>query len=705
MGAFTAVNRRAHTQATAYTIPADKVVQACKLAVKLPVPEKTNFWVSVSPGASCKYINTIAKRLAALNPGTVQAKWKSALDAAASNDNDNAMAAGNTLLYVHYVISMCHCPPPTWPDGVFVTSDGFAGPAAHIATAGKTLADTISSGVAAAIAVAQVALDEATALKPAVGAAPGDVGPSLEAQMQAAVAAQDFTLAASLLAQLQGQPATVAATPAKSLEAQVQEAAAKGDFTLVASLIAQISAQGAGAGANLDPAATVGGGGGAMSHENQVLALDRQIATASSAKQFAEALRLQKKQSDLRLVIGWEASKTQAVAESRFQDAAAFAHKIDLTLNPGTAEDDRLPRLRADLESAASAADYASCQRLSLEIAAIEGGLPSTAPAPGAGAESVAAVLAQMQSEIASLQSLKSLKRAVAPEVTITGTLPTAGSQDAGLQAALAASMLQGGGAVGRAPVSQAVMTADDMYFQGELPPHLVERVKVGKPVDFGRIVVAMAPGAAVGSSGKVLTMDGKKLKLVDDDSDTSGAALLDQLSFMDWDMAANAWAQAVQRWRPADYAGVMIHLHRCRKFASLFKSGGYKKYHRKVAGLHWQCLQMPGRVFNWAAECQMARTEAFATATLRRCTLCTGDHDTWQHTDAMAGRLPPPAFTAAPAGGLGVCFDHNAGKCHKKGCTFRHVCRSCGAADHIHSDRKCPNYEAFLALPAHKGK
>ena len=184
------MNRRAHMNATDYTIPAEKVKQACELAVTFPVPEKTNFWVSVSPGASCRYINTIAKRLAALNPGTEQAKWKSALVAASKSNNDTALAAGDTLLYVHVVVSMCHSLPPTWPDGIFATAANFAGPAMHIATAGKTLADTISSGDAAAIAVAQVALDEAKLVQPAAGAVPEGVGLTLEVQMQAAVTAQ-----------------------------------------------------------------------------------------------------------------------------------------------------------------------------------------------------------------------------------------------------------------------------------------------------------------------------------------------------------------------------------------------------------------------------------------------------------------------------------------------------------------------------------
>ena len=34
-----------------------------------------------------------------------------------------------------------------------------------------------------------------------------------------------------------------------------------------------------------------------------------------------------------------------------------------------------------------------------------------------------------------------------------------------------------------------------------------------------------------------------------------------------------------------------------------------------------------------------------------------------------------------------------------------KRACFTCGATDHIHSDRKCPNYEAFLALPAGKSK
>lgn len=253
-------------------------------------------------------------------------------------------------------------------------------------------------------------------------------------------------------------------------------------------------------------------------------------------------------------------------------------------------------------------------------------------------------------------------------------------------------------------------MTAEEMYFQGELPVQFVQRVKEGKPVDIAKVAVAMAAGSTSGSGAKhTVEIVNKRLKVVDSDDDVAGdLVVLDQLSFINWDKAATAWSDAVRQYRPADYAGVRTHLQRCRVFASLFAAKaptGYKRYHRLVANLAHQAIQVPGRRFDWAPECSMARLQVFALASVGRCTLCTGDHDTSQHYAAVTGALPPPPLcppiNAAPRGGgaavrtgAETCMNFNKGTCSSATCQRLHVCRACGDPGHIYTS--CPKREAF---------
>lgn len=269
------------------------------------------------------------------------------------------------------------------------------------------------------------------------------------------------------------------------------------------------------------------------------------------------------------------------------------------------------------------------------------------------------------------------------------------------------------------------VVTGEDMFFQGELPERFVQRVVEGKPIDLGRVAVALAGGSSGGSASRQsVSVVNKRLRLVDSDDDVAGdLAVLDQLSYINWEKAATAWANCVQEKRPADYGGVMVHLQRCKTFAAMFQNvpNGYKRYHRKVAALAHQAIQVRGRRFDWTPECSMARLQVFSAATVGQCAICGGGHETEQHREAITGTLAPPPLGVAPtpspewagagAGG-GVkpprpalpCHYHNDGptaapsSCVRKKCVFVHACRSCGAADHVWSDARCPKRSVFLA-------